>query len=260
MQNWSEEQLNIGIAIMAVLTVLALMAIGLIWVQPSMLAPVGLARRPPTPTPRPVATLPPTWTPTATPTQTPTPTATPTETPLPTGTAEAVATETAIAIEGTPTPDLVATLTALPTDTPIPFPTSPPPPPPRTSGGGGGSSAPPVPTPTPMPLYIVVNSLGGVRCDEMKFFGYVYNNNGTPRPGVTVRVFNEFGYQQDAVTQADGYWEVYLGPGPAPERAGTWHLVLLEDGQRASDEIAFVMPRDCSGVTVVRVDWQRTLP
>ena len=258
--NWTEEQLNLGIAIMAVLTLLAIMVFALLWFSPSFVAPIGLAPQPPTPTLKPAPTLPPTWTPlptnTPTPTRTPRPTRTPTPTDTPTPTITA-------------TPDVAATLTALPTETPeptvevdvVPSPPAPPPPPPPPPPGP--PPPPPPPTATPTPLYVLTRLEAGPSCTWVGFFGYVYNADGRPRPNVQVKVFNEFGYEQTATTQQDGYWEVFLDSKPRADLAGAWHLVVMEDGKRASEEIAVIMSRDCNApeqLTKFRADWQRSIP
>lgn len=261
LQDWTDEQLNLGITVMSVLTFLAILIILALWVSPSIAAPMGLAPIPPTSTPRPAATLPPTWTPppteTATPTRTPRPTETPT--PTPTGTP----TETA-------TPDVGATLTALPTNTATTVPPSPPPieePPPVSGGGGGGNSGgstapPPPPTATPTPLYVLTDLRAGANCDWVGFFGYVYQADGRPRPNTNVRVFNEFGFEQTATTRNDGYWEVFLDSQPRADLAGSWHMVVLEEGERASNEIVVLMGPDCTSgrPTRFKADWQRSIP
>lgn len=267
LQDWTDEQLNLGIAVMSILTLLALFTVLALWFSPSLAAPLGLAQRPPTPTPRPAATLPPTWTPQ--PTETPTPTRTPRPTETPTATPTGTPTDT-------PTPDAAATLTALPTETPTATPEPPLPvdAPPSPSSGNGGSTVsrppppppPPPPTATPTPLY-ALDFLGAApSCDWVGFYGYVYNADGRPRPNTVVRVFNEFGYppvgERDQMTNNEGRWELFLDSRPRADLAGSWHLVVIEGGERASNEIVVLMDSGCASgqFTKFNANWQRTVP
>jgi len=121
-------------------------------------------------------------------------------------------------------------------------------------------------TPVAVPLYQVVNTLGGVDCAWFGFFGYVYNPDGSPRPGVAIRLFHRAPdgtfVGGTTTTNAEGYWEVFLGREIGADIVGVWHLVVMEGEQRGSAEIALDVPADCrSGrPTKFQIDWQRSVP
>lgn len=77
-----------------------------------------------------------------------------------------------------------------------------------------------------------------------------------------MRVFNEFGFERTATTNNDGYWEVFLDSQPRADLAGSWHLVVLEGGERVGSEIVVRMGPDCTSgrPTKFKADWQRSVP
>lgn len=148
-----------------------------------------------------------------------------------------------LAAEGpTPTPIVIRIETALATTTP----------------------QAPAPASTPRPLYQVVDTRAGVDCGWYGFFGTVSDPDGNPREDVSVRVYHE-GEEQvltgRAATNDDGYWEVSLGDSPETELAGLWHLVVMEEGQRGSSEIAVDLATRCDAgrPTKFQVNWQRSI-
>lgn len=253
----TEEQLNIGIAILGASSGVALLLILLLFrlgtLDGALAGVVGAPSVEPTPTVESAgALIPATWTPRATATATTTPT--PSNTPIPTE--EPSATPTFELATETPEPDYAATIAAaqsatpFATSTPVPppappvpsFPTVPPAP-----------TVPPVPTntrapsPTPQPLYVLSELLGGPDCAYSGISGTVRNVDGSPRPGVTVEVFNEFGYIQAPVTNNEGRYEVFLDSRPRPDLAGSWHIRVKENGVQGSHEIIVIMSSGCTG-------------
>jgi len=91
-------------------------------------------------------------------------------------------------------------------------------------------------------------------------YGFVYNVTGQGMQGVVVRVHNDYGFFRDATTEEDGSWEVFLDSHPRDDLAtGLWHVSIIEEGQTASDEVAFALSTDCTnGIQRVQIDWQRT--
>ncbi len=278
-----EDQLNTAIAVVATLCVLMLFLFSLLLFTT---AGNGVRARflpsNATVTPEPVANLlPPTWTPRATNTPTTTPTATLTSTPVPTNTRvpsrtpTRTVTATATA-EGSPTPDFAATVAAAQSMTPVPttvppqipappvvivptappvpvIPPPPPPPPPVVIVPPPVPPTPtlppspiPLPTATPLPLYVLAELLGGPNCGYSGISGTVRGADGAPLPGVTVSVFNEFGYAQEPVTDANGVYQVYLDSQPRPDLAGPWHIRVLEGGVQQSNEIVVLMSGSCT--------------
>lgn len=117
---------------------------------------------------------------------------------------------------------------------------------------------------TPRPLYQVVDTRAGVDCGWYGFFGTVSDPDGNPRDGVSIRVYHEGDEQVvtgRAETDADGYWEVSLGDSPESELAGLWHLVVMEEDQRGSSEIAVDLATRCDAgrPTKFQVNWQRSI-
>lgn len=147
-----------------------------------------------------------------------------------------------LAAEGpTPTPIVIRIETALATTTP----------------------QAPEPEATPMPLYQVIDTRAGVDCGWYGFFGTVSDPDGSPRANVSVRVYHEGDEQVltgRAETNDDGYWEVSLGDSPDSELAGLWQLVVLEEQQRGSSEIAVDLATQCDAgqPTKFQVNWQRS--
>jgi hypothetical protein len=258
----TEEQLNIGLIIVGSLCGVAVLLFGLLGATDAakpVLAAAGIVENgsgaQPTPTAEAVSQLPPTWTPRAT----STPTLTPTE--RPTNTPEATLTETPGIPTATltPEPDYAATVAAAQSatpvipPTPIPpppppapvIPTSPPPPPPPPIP----TSPPPPPTATPPPLYILSDLLGGPDCSYTGISGTVYNRDGSPRAGATVEVFNEFGFRLAPVTNNNGFYEAFLDSRPRADLAGPWHIQVLENGVRNSNEIVVILSGSCTNST-----------
>lgn len=267
----SEEQLNVGIAMVGATCLVAVLLFGLLGITDAakpMLAAAGIVETgsagQPTPTVEALSQLPPTWTPRATPTATTTPTQRPTFTPEPTQTeTPGIPTETA-----TPEPDYAATVAAAQSATPVipptpvppiappppVIPTSPPPPVVPTS-------PPPPPTATPQPLYVLSQLLGGPDCAYTGISGTVYSRDGVPRSGVTVEVFNEFGFRIAPVTNNNGFYEAFLDSQPRADLAGPWHIQVLENGIRNSNEIVVILTGTCtnsSDLTKVVADFYRT--
>lgn len=287
----TEEQLNVGITIMGSLCLLSLFIFSLLnFTNAGAMIASDIVREAsngsaenvlllPTPTEtEAVSQLPPTLTPrptnTATRTATPSPTNTATRTRTPTREATATrtrtpeATETAEATE-TSQLDYAATIAAAQSATPItastpplgadtllivPPPPSPPPPPPPPP-----SPPPPAPSPTPLPLYVLSDLRGGPNCNYAGIAGTVRNQDGSPRSGVTVEVFNEFGYIQSPVTNEAGFYEALLDVQPREDLAGLWHIRVLEEGVQRSNEIIVQMSGSCtSGETQFLADFYRS--
>lgn len=243
-----------------------------------------------------IAELPPTWTPrptitpnpTNTPAPTPSPTLEPTETREPTATRTATETSTPSA-SPTEGPDFAATIAAAQSATPPPPPPQPPsqppvqqqppvvlppapappvappapPPAPPTQRPLPTNTPPPTPTPepspTPQPLYVLSDLRGGPDCGYVGISGTVFNMDGTPRQGVTVEVFNEFGYRQALTTNQAGFYEAFLDTQPRPELAGYWHIRILEGGIQQSNENVVLMSGTCtSGETRFIANFYRT--
>ncbi|GAP62960.1 hypothetical protein ARMA_1383 [Ardenticatena maritima] len=113
---------------------------------------------------------------------------------------------------------------------------------------------------TPFPLYRLTSTLGGIDCTYYGFFGTVQNADGSPRAGVNVLVFREGSSEsQMAVTNDAGFWEVVVARSQEDVAPGLWHLVIVEQSVRASDEIALDMPASCEEgrPNKFKVDWQR---
>lgn len=270
----SEEQLNVGIAIVGATCAVAVLLFGLLGMTDAakpVLAAAGIVENgsagQPTPTVEALSQLPPTWTPRATSTSTSTPTARPTDTPAPTATETVgIPTETA-----TPEPDYAATVAAAQSATPVipptPIPPAPPPPPviptspPAPPPPPLPTSPPPPPTATPQPLYVLSQLLGGPDCGYTGISGTVYSRDGVPRAGVTIDVFNEFGFRLAPVTNNSGFYEAFLDSKPRGDLAGPWHIQVVENGVKNSNEIVVILSGSCtngSDVTKVVADFYRT--
>jgi hypothetical protein len=225
------------------LTVLTCLCYLTIFVNPRMPLnpfppPREVAWPSPTPTTGPSAapTFPPTWT--------PTPTATPTATPLPTD-----------------TPTITPTPTNTPTPTFTPTATRPPAPPPTAT-----PTRAPSPTPTPWPYmqhgytYMVPNDKNDAGCDWLGVGGQVYDVQGIPLPGVTVKCWAG-GFVGTSVSgQHPEYgfagWEVYLYDGP---RDMTWNCQVLQGGVGASPVVVFsTTTYNGCNQNSVRLDFKRT--
>jgi hypothetical protein len=72
--------------------------------------------------------------------------------------------------------------------------------------------------------------LGGPNCGYSGIEGTIRGASGAPLSGVTVEIFNEFGYRQTPVTDANGVYRVFLDSRPRPDLAGPWHIRVLEGG------------------------------
>jgi hypothetical protein len=198
---------------------------------------VGVASPTPTRTPEAGATFPPTWTPTHT--------STPTDTPLPTD-----------------TPTVTPTATSTPTPTFTPTATRPPAPPPTAT-----STNTPIPSPTPWPYlqhgytYTVPNDKNDAGCEWLGVGGQVYDAQGIPLPGVTIRCWIG-GY--DFPTSVSGYhseygpggWEVPLYDEP---RDATWNCQVVEGGTGVSPVVVFTTTtQNGCNLNSVRIDFKRT--
>ncbi len=141
----------------------------------------------------------------------------------------------AVAFDPTPTPIVVQIETLLATATP-------------ETGGDAFS------------LYRLTSTLGGVDCTYYGFFGTVQNANGTPRAGVNILVFREGASEsQMATTNDEGFWEIVIARSSEDVLPGLWHLVIVEQSVRVSDEIALDMPASCEEgrPNKFKIDWQR---
>ncbi len=166
---------------------------------------------PPAPPPPPMLPPPPPPPP-ASPTSTATPTGTPTETP----------TGTPTEADGSPSPTQAAAESASPTQAP-----------PEVAGSPSPVQVPPTTTEV---LYELTDLSGSRDCGFSGIVGTIRNADGTPRQGVTVEVENEWNYRQSQVTNAEGFYEMFLGNEPREELAGTWTVRVLEDGRPQSEE------------------------
>jgi hypothetical protein len=227
-----------------VLTVLTCLCYLTIFINPQMpLNPfppprgIGGASPTPTRTGAPAGpTFPPTWTPTstATPTDTPIPTDTPTITPTPTDTS---------------TPTFTATATR-------------PPAPPATAT----STHTPSPTATPWPYvqhgytYLAPNNVNDAGCDWLGVGGQVYDAQGIPLPGVTIRVWagtfegtSVSGYHPE---YGPAGWEVYLFDRP---RDMTWNCQVVQGGVGVSPVVVFTTTtaNGCN-LNSVRIDFKKS--
>ncbi|MBA3534617.1 MAG: carboxypeptidase regulatory-like domain-containing protein [Ardenticatenales bacterium] len=295
LRDMTEEQLNVGIAISGALCVVMLFIMILLnatTAGATALNAVGLgdgATNAGEPTPTLGTTLPPTWTPRATNTATPTVTPRPTETETPTvEVTETTEITPTLEVESTPTPDYAATITAAQSSTPVA------PPPPAIQPTSRPSTAPvapapapvvpvippvaappvappvapterpaptstPAPSPTPLPLYVLAELLGGPNCQYSGISGTIRNNDGSPRAGTTVEVFNETGYKQTLTTDAAGFYEAFLDSKPREDLKGFWHIRILEGTVQGSNEIVVVMSGDCtSGETQFVANFYRS--
>ncbi len=191
----------------------------------------------PTRTPEGAATFPPTWTPTytATPTDTPPPTDTPTVTATPTETATATFTPTA---------------------------TRPPAPPPTAT-----STYTPIPSPTPWPYiqhgytYMLPNDKNDAGCDWLGVGGQVYDAQGIPLPGVSVRCW--IGGYVFPISVSGSHpeygpagWEVNLYDQPRDE---TWSCQVIQGDTGVSPAVTFTTTTNngCN-LNSVRIDFKRT--
>ena len=230
--------------VVLVLTVLTCLCYLTIFINPNMpLNPFppqrGIAGASPTPTRTEVPTgptFPPAWTPThtATPTDTPIPTDTPTITPTPTYTPTPTSTPTATY---TPRPPATAT----PTHTPSP-------------------------TATPWPYvqhgytYMLPNDKNDAGCSWLGVGGQVYDAQGIPLPGVTVKCWAGT-FQGTSVSGSHpeyGFagWEVYLFDGP---RDMTWNCQVVQGSTGISPVVTFTTTTNngCN-LNSVRIDFKRT--
>lgn len=264
-RNLTEEQLNIGIAIMGTLCLVALLSFGVLQTSPRVRSAVGLGEDPAVavePTTVVVqAELPPTWTPRATNTPTATPTPPPTATPPPPA-SETPAPSPTLEEGATEEPDFAATIAAAQSATPPPAPPPPPatsipappapvaPPPPPAPTSIPAPPPPPTstpsPVPTPLPTYVLAELLGGPNCGESSISGTIRNVDGTARTGVQVQVFNEFGYLLSPVTDGAGRFYAFLDSRPRADLAGPWHIRVMEDGIQASNEYVVIMSGSCT--------------
>ncbi len=191
----------------------------------------------PTRTPEGAATFPPTWTPTYT--------ATPTDTPEPTN---------------TPTITATPTDTATPTFTPTA--TRPPAPPPTAT-----STSTPIPSPTPWPYvqhgytYMFPNDKNDAGCDWLGVGGQVYDAQGIPLPGVSIRCW--IGGYVFPVSVSGSHpeygpagWEVNLYDEPRDE---TWSCQVIQGDTGVSPVVTFTTTTNngCS-LNSVRIDFKRT--
>jgi len=191
----------------------------------------------PTRTPEGAATFPPMWTPTHT--------ATPTDTPVPTD---------------TPTITATPTDTATPTFTPTA--TRPPAPPPTAT-----STHTPTPSPTPWPYvqhgytYMLPNDKNEAECDWLGVGGQVYDAQGIPLPGVSIRCWiGGYGFPTSVSGMHPEYgpagWEVNLYDQPRDE---TWSCQATEGSTGVSPVVTFTTTTNngCN-LNSVRIDFKRT--
>lgn len=227
--------------VVLVLTVLTCLCYLTIFINPNMplnpFPPPRGASATPTRTEVPAGpTFPPTWTPThtATPTNTPIPTDTPTVTPTSTHTPTPTSTPTA-----TRTPRPPATATATHT---------------------------PAPTATPWPYaqhgytYMMANDKNDAGCDWLGVGGQVYDAQGIPLPGVSIRCWAGT-YEGTSVSGSHpeyglAGWEVYLFDKP---RDMTWSCQVVQGGVGASPVVVFTTTtaNGCN-LNSVRIDFKKT--
>ncbi len=177
-----------------------------------------------------------------TPTPTPFSTWTPTPSPEPTATETSTVTST---FTVTPTPTDIPTGTPTPTNTPAPTPTA-----------------------TPPPLFIPRSPVRyEPNCERTAVQGVVYDAYGNLVAGQTLKLWNQFGYESVATTEAagqgqgEGYYEFYLYPGPY-EKAERFTLAVIDQttGAAISPQLAVEFTPDrCQpgegGRQVAIVDW-----
>ncbi len=181
-------------------------------------------------------TFPPTWTPTQT--------ATPTDTPLPTDTPTITPTRTHTA---TPTSPPTATWTPRPPATATP-------------------TKAPSPTPTPWPYvqhgytYKLPNDINDAGCDWLGVGGQVFDAQGIPLPGVTIRcwagTFEGTGVSGMHPEYGLAGWEVYLFDEP---RDMTWNCQVVEGGVGVSPVVTFTTTTEngCNQ-NWIKLDWKRS--
>ena len=204
--------------------------------QVAQASPTSVAPEPSAPS---VPTFPPTWTPTAT--------ATATDTPLPTDTPTV-----------TPTPTHTATPTFAPTATRTPRPPAPPP--------TATPTHTPVPSPTPWPYqqqgytYTLPNDKNAAGCNWLGVGGQVFDAQGVPFPGVTVRCWSG-GFEGTSVSGSHGEygpagWEVFLYDRP---RDATWNCQVVQGGVGVSPVVTFATTTEngCNRNSV-RIDFKKT--
>jgi len=141
--------------------------------------------------------------------------------------------------------------TAGPTPTPLPSPT------PRPA-----ASPTPPPSPTPAYLFTVLRqgpdySKG---CNGSYIFGYIYDAQGNPLPGVRVHVFDYYGNDfPPAISKEDppGWYDVLISSQP-----NTWVVEIVDEaGNRVSPQVEVVNTgRFVEGQEACwhRVDFRRT--
>lgn len=131
----------------------------------------------------------------------------------------------------------------------------------------------PVPTATPAPA-TEYSQKGDIRCEgnagNTWVEGKVYNRDGTPRNGVTVKVwapgwngsYSRPSGPEEQPERPDGYWDLTLGAGYP--RAGTWYAAVADKatGALRSPVVTFntvSSPTRTSegGCQHVYLDWQR---
>lgn len=247
----TDEMLTIAIVVVGSLTAIVLFAYVAIFISPQIaINPFP----PPLPTATTrlsgLATFPPTWTPVSTATNTPTPSATPTRTPQPFSTLGTLPTNTPIPLDQLLPPGITASPTAA--AQPPAAPTFPP----ATPAAPPPPAPPPAPPATPVPLYVRLRMLGGSNCNWLGMYGFIYNQSGQAMGGVNVHVHNDYGYVRDVTTSGNGRWEVFLDSRTRDDLAsGLWHVAVTENGQNASDEVAFALSTDCNaGIQRVQID------
>ncbi|MFQ5578671.1 MAG: hypothetical protein ACE5G8_16970, partial [Anaerolineae bacterium] len=143
----------------------------------------------------------------------------------------------------TNTPRPTKTSTATPTFTPSPI--------------------PPPPTVPPPPLYAVASIQTEANCSVLRVKGRVFDSSGIPLSGVVMQV-GEAGVAgsvfNTAPTDANGRYVWDFG-GP-DDRAHTWFVVPLENGQPAVDRFEFTTDSSdvcdvTAAVQIQTVDWRR---
>lgn len=154
----------------------------------------------------------------------------------------------------TPTPHSEVSTPIAPTATPIPpaTPTSPLPPTPTPSAPPTGATA----SPTPVPpvggrLYSITRNERD--CSSRALIGgKVFNTDGSGLPGVSIHLYNDFGWSASKSSEGPpqaGKYEFTMGA-----EGGLFHLVIVDNiGQELSAVVDVDYQPDCS----YYVDWQR---
>jgi len=104
--------------------------------------------------------------------------------------------------------------------------------------------------------YYVQSMRGRPNCVRTWTHGYVLTESGMPEVGVQMRVGNDQGWQGDAWTNANGYYEATLAWQPT---AGKWYIQVFKDSQVSSEQIWWQTTASCAdpySLQEVEVVWR----